>query len=263
MTVPHMPLPEWVLFHIPHDSVEIPDECRELFVLGGDDLERELIRMTDLHTSGLFAGGVAPEQAVLFPVSRLLVDPERFPDDRDEPMAAQGQGAIYMAASDGRRLKRGLSSIERRYLMERWYFPHHERLLRAVHAALSRYGRALVVDCHSFSSSPLPLEPSQDPCRPQICIGTDPFHTPRTVAGRIVESFAGEGFSVRLDDPFSGTLAPLFHWHHDGRVASVMIEVRRDLYEDEATGRRLASFRSVSGSVRRAVAAAAAELSVQ
>ena len=257
MTIPREPLPEWVLFHVPHDSVEIPDECRELFVLDDDELERESIRMTDLHTFELFAGGVAPGQVVRFPVSRLLVDPERFPDDRDEPMAAKGQGAVYLAASDGRRLKRPLSAIERRYLMERWYFPHHERLLAAVHAALVRYGRALVADCHSFSSVPLPLEPSRDPCRPQVCVGTDPFHTPLEVADAVRGSFAEDGYSVRMNDPFSGTLAPLLHWHHDRRVASVMIEVRRDLYEDEAAGEKHAGFRSVRASVRRAVAAAA------
>ena len=39
-------LPDWVLFHVPHDSVEIPDDCRELFVLTDEEMERELIRMT-------------------------------------------------------------------------------------------------------------------------------------------------------------------------------------------------------------------------
>ncbi len=141
--------------------------------------------------------------------------------------------------------------------MERYYFPHHERLLRAVRAALARYGRALVVDCHSFSSVPLPLEPCRDPRRPQVCVGTDPFHTPRAVADAFRDSFAEEGYSVRLDDPFAGTLAPLLHWHHDRRVSSVMIEIRRDLYEDEATGEKHAGFRSVCASARRAAASAA------
>ena len=115
MAFPHASLPEWVLFHIPHDSVLIPDECRELFVLNDADLEREMIRMTDLHTFELFAGGAAPERAVRFPVSRLLVDPERFPDDRDEPMAARGQRAWR------KRVRPAYISLKSKWVMGRRY----------------------------------------------------------------------------------------------------------------------------------------------
>ncbi len=250
-------LPEWVLFHVPHDSVSIPDYCRGLFVLTDEELERELIRMTDLHTLDLFTGGIPHEQVFRFPVSRLLVDPERFPEDRDEPMAAKGQGAIYSAASDGRRLKRSLSAIERRYLMERYYFPHHRILTCGVHAALTRYGKALIVDCHSFSSVPLPLEPVRHPCRPQICIGTDPFHTPPELVSSLQGVFSAAGLSVSVDDPFSGSLAPMFHYGTDKRVATFMLEVRRNMYEEESTGIKNAGFRSTADILRRAVACAA------
>lgn len=35
--------------------------------------------------------------------------------------------------------------------------------------------------------------------------------------------------------PFAGTYVPLKHYHHDARVSSVMLEIRRDVYMDEAT----------------------------
>lgn len=38
-------------------------------------------------------------------VSRLVVDPERFTDDAQEPMAAVGQGAVYTRTSDGSALR--------------------------------------------------------------------------------------------------------------------------------------------------------------
>ena len=250
-------IPEWVLFHIPHDSVDIPCECRELFVIPDDELQAELVRMTDLHTCELFAGGVSADQTFRFPVSRLLVDPERFPEDQKEPMAAKGQGVIYDKMSDGRRLKRKLSAIERRYLMERYYFPHHERLTAAVHTAISRYGRALIVDCHSFSSVPLPLEPCQNPVRPQICIGTDAFHTPPNVTDKLCDVFSSAGLSFLLDEPFAGSLSPMLHYRHEKRVASFMLEVRRDLYEYESTGRKKAGFGYVAEVLRRAVSCAA------
>jgi len=41
----------------------------------------------------------------VFPVSRLVVDVERFPDDEDEPMAGRGMGAVYTRLSSGERLR--------------------------------------------------------------------------------------------------------------------------------------------------------------
>jgi hypothetical protein len=43
---------------------------------------------------------------------------------------------------------------------------------------LGRHGRWRVVDCHSFPYSPLRYERGPDAhCCPDICIGTDVFHT--------------------------------------------------------------------------------------
>ena len=36
----------------------------------------------------------------------LRIDPERFPDDKDEVAAAHGMGAVYTHTHDGRRLRR-------------------------------------------------------------------------------------------------------------------------------------------------------------
>jgi hypothetical protein len=39
-----------------------------------------------------------------------------------------------------------------------------------------------------------------------------------------------------LDTPFAGTYVPLKHLGRDRRVRSIMIEVRRDLYQTEPAG---------------------------
>jgi hypothetical protein len=62
--------------------------------------------------------------------------------------------------------------------MAEWNYPHHARLTDAVDAALSEDGHCLIIDIHSFSSHPLPHEHDQDLDRPEICIGTDQFHSP-------------------------------------------------------------------------------------
>lgn len=128
-----------------------------------------------------------------FPVSRLVVDPERFSDDHREPMAAKGMGVIYTRTSDGRPLRKALSDHERADLLATYYRPHHGALTADLESALAAKGRCLIVDCHSFSSRPLPHEPDQSPDRPEICIGTDEYHTPRWLSDMILSLFQGGG----------------------------------------------------------------------
>ena len=122
-----------------------------------------------------------------------------------------------------------------------------------VGSQLERFGRSTVLDCHSFATLPLASEPDQSPDRPDICIGTDPFHTPAALAARLEHSFRAEGFRVRRDAPFSGCLIPLAYHRRDERVSGVMIEVRRGLYCDEGTGERLPTFAAVRAALRRAI----------
>ena len=41
----------------------------------------------------------------------------------------------------------------------------------------SKNNKVLIIDCHSFPKYPLPYELNQQTDRPEICIGTDSFHT--------------------------------------------------------------------------------------
>lgn len=59
-----------------------------------------------------------------------------------------------------------------------------------------------------FPSVALPTESGSSQERPDICIGTDPFHTPPYLVAQLREVFVDEGFSVAIDSPFEGTLVP-------------------------------------------------------
>src|SRR2546423_11698400 len=111
--------------HVPHSSTVIPDDVRETLVLSDADLERELLRMTDRYTDELFALQPAIAIPVVFGMSRLVVDPERFTDDAVEPMAQRGMGAVYTATSDGGQLRAELDASERTRLLARLYEPDH------------------------------------------------------------------------------------------------------------------------------------------
>ncbi len=246
-------LPEWMLLHVPHDSTNIPSSVRDQFLLKDAELNAELLRMTDHWTLDLFAQGVPEHQIVRAEVSRLVVDVERFDDDSQEIMAARGMGAIYQSSAHGLALRRLLRLEERESLLSTWYWPHHKRLELAVEKALAAYGHALVVDAHSFPSSPLPYELDQRPDRPDICIGTDSFHTPQGLEEAFVTAFSRAGFSVSVNSPFSGALVPKRHYGQDKRVASAMIEINRRLYMDEISGRRLDNFTAVASELHRCI----------
>jgi N-formylglutamate amidohydrolase len=229
--------------HIPHDSIKIPDQYREQFVLTDDDLHHELLKMTDSHTLAIFGSETIDD--IVFPVSRLLVDVERFEDDTLESMVTQGMGVLYSRTHDQKQLRRELSNDEREALLAKYYRPHHTLLEQRVDEALDAEGQVLLIDCHSFPSDRLPYEIGEKGDRPEICIGTDSFHTPLGLRDIAVESFRNVGFSVDVDLPFAGALTPLKHYGKDQRVKALMIEVRRDLYMDEATGARNSKFRGV------------------
>ena len=91
------PFPEWVIFHVPHDSKIIPAEVRHQFALDDVALMQEIIKMTDHHTLELFTRGVPEQQIIRSPVSGLVVDVERFVDDAMEPMATRGMRRICSA----------------------------------------------------------------------------------------------------------------------------------------------------------------------
>jgi N-formylglutamate deformylase len=239
--------------HVPHASTVIPANVRAELLIDDDELRAELVRMTDWHTDDLFAWLTA-HGATLFVnrLSRLVFDPERFIDETREPTAAMGQGVVYTRTTDGRRLREPDQGLRSRRI-EASYRPYHAGLDRVVGRMLEAFGTCLLLDCHSFGSLPLPSELDQRPDRPDICIGTDAIHTPAGLAAALEQAFAGEGFRVKRDAPFSGTFVPSGFYGLETRVRSVMIEVRRGLYIDESTGQRGTAYSDVRDAIERAV----------
>ena len=211
-----------VILHVPHSSTVIPGDCQ--FLLTDSQLALELDKLTDHHTHTLF--NCAGASKIVFPVSRLVVDPERFIQD---PMESVGMGVVYTRTADGEAL-RDISDIDRLALIDTYYHPHHATLTRMVDDRLEQHDRCLIIDCHSFPAQPLPYE--SDKNRPDICIGTDTYHTNAKLKDCLSAAFEACGYLVAIDSPFSGTLVPLKHYRNDRRVSSVMIEVNRSLYAD-------------------------------
>ena len=216
-----------MILHIPHSSITVPENLRDQIVLSDSVLSAELNLMTDRFTDELFT---LPETTILkFPISRLLVDVERFPDDEDEPMSKVGMGMIYTRTTSGKNLRRQLKPQEKTSLISLYYGAHRQALFNEGNNELAKYGTALIVDCHSFPSQPLPCDKDQSMPRPDFCIGTHPVHTPEALTQMTTMILEKMGCNVRMNQPYEGTLVPIEFYEKDRRVVAIMIEVNRRL----------------------------------
>ncbi|MSY15875.1 MAG: N-formylglutamate amidohydrolase, partial [Actinobacteria bacterium] len=97
-----------VILHVPHSSRQIPPDIRKDILLSDEQLKVELDEMTDSHTDKIASLAVADlsKQPWIFrnKLSRLVIDPERFPDER-EIMNKVGMGAVYLKTSTGEQLR--------------------------------------------------------------------------------------------------------------------------------------------------------------
>jgi len=251
------------VLHIPHSSPHVPPEERQAIRLDDAALSSELLRMTDAYTDELFPLTPVEAGRVIFPVSRLVCDVERFPSDEDEPMTARGMGVAYTRTSMGEVLRDEPTAADRQALLDHWYRPHHLKLECIINDVAARSGVCLIVDCHSFPSVALPYELDQTKYRADFCIGTDSFHTPSAIRDAIVTAVESEGYSVTVDAPFAGALVPFSSYRKNRRILSAMIEVNRRLYMDEHSGLKKQDFAQVSAAVGRLIVAAAEAVAQQ
>ncbi len=205
--------------------------------------------MTDWFTDEIF-GDMTGAPDVIFPVSRLVLDPERFENNHHELMSKRGMGVIYELTSSQRPLRRNLNPSERNRLIDNYYRPHHRSLTDLTGQFIAEHGSCLIIDGHSFPRLPLAYEIDQDMERSEICIGTDDYHTPDSLKDAAVSMFSAAGFTVAVNSPFAGALVPSEFYRSDKRVLALMIEVRRDLYMDEDRAEKLPSFNMIRKNIR-------------
>ena len=242
-----------ILVHIPHSSTYIPPEIKNILFLKDDDLQEELLRMTDRYTDEIFScvaelGGIS----VAYNYSRLVLDPERFIDEDEETMAKKGMGVIYTKDSSGHRL-REINENERDLLLQNLYDPYHRAITKEVQNLLNNFDGCLIIDAHSFPAVRLPFEPPQKLSRPQICLGTDAYHSPEDLIEFIRNFFEEINLTTELNEPFPGCYVPLKFLHREERVKSIMIEINRELYMDEATGEKNNAFVEIKSNIRRLI----------
>ncbi len=223
-----------VILHVPHASRVIPPEIRSSLTVTDDQLAAELDEITDTHTDVIAqhaAQSVTPQPWTLRnDLSRLVIDPERFPDEREQ-LNAVGRGAVYTRTCNGDVL-RNADNTTRDALLDNYFHPYAAAMSDLVTDRIAATGRAVIIDVHSYPTLPSRYELHPDDQRPALCIGTDPHHTPQWLIEAAYAAFSPLE-DIGTDTPFSGTHVPLDHYNTDPRVHSVMIELRRDQYLTE------------------------------
>lgn len=214
------------LLHIPHASIEIPNY--EGFIM--DKIEENTHLLTDWATDKIF--DVEGVDKIVTPYSRLFCDVERF-EDEGEPMADIGRGFFYTNGYDGSAL-RELDSGLKAYVYNNYYLKHHQLFYDAVKEKLAKHGVCHIIDCHSFNDEP--LVPFMDTVlSPDICIGTDVFHTPQYLSDHALHYFKSHGYSVEINNPYSGCIIPKLFYQVNPDVKGLMIEINKRLYMDEGS----------------------------
>jgi N-formylglutamate deformylase len=214
---------DYFIFHIPHSSREIP-------ILDGfnqDLIENELNLLTDSATDRIF--DVKYVDRVVFPYSRIFCDVERLDDD-NEPMFQYGRGFYYTKTDNGEDL-RVLDEELKTKIKTEYYDVHHDNLSFLIEKKLKDTGYVYVIDCHSFNDVPLNSDLDKNENRPDICIGTDSFHTPKWLINYFVNFFERNGLSVKINSPYSGTIIPS-KFVGSEKVMGIMIELNKKLYMD-------------------------------
>jgi len=166
--------------------------------------------------------------------SRIFCDPERFTDDSQEIMAQYGMGVLYEKNDEGEDMRRLTPELREKVLID-FYWKHHHKLSKTVDTQLNLFGKALIVDCHSYPGKPLKRDLDKNPKRPDFNIGTDAFHTPKQLTEVSKTFFENAGYTLGIDWPYNGSIVPLEHYNKNKNVQTIMLEINRDLYLKEST----------------------------
>ena len=217
---------ESFILHIPHSSVTIPD-WSGFNIDNPAIIQNELQKLTDWKTDEIFnVKGITRFKAEF---SRLFCDVERFYPDEFEPMAQFGRCFFYTKTDDGNDLRKD-DDILKQSVLNDYYLKYHSDFTKIVSEKLENLSLVHIIDCHSFSDEPLMSDLDTSSPRPDICLGTDDFHTPDYLLDYVNLYFEKLNFSVSINSPYSGTLIPMKFFRNEKNVKGLMIEINKKLY---------------------------------
>lgn len=250
------------VFNSPHSGSHYPERF-----LAMTRLDRHAIRRSeDCHVDRLFFGAAAlgaPLLAANFP--RAYLDVNREPWELDPRMFAEplpsfanarsarvagGLGTIPRIVGEGQDIYPAkLALAEAVSRIDHVYKPYHRQLRSLMTRTHTRFGHAVLIDCHSMPAS---IRVGETGVRPDFIIG-DRFGTSAAAAlsEHAIAILTAMGYTVAHNKPYAGG----FITEHYGRPArglhALQIEVNRGLYMNERTYQRTAGFDALADDLTR------------
>lgn len=234
-----------VVFSSPHSGREYPPAF-----LAQSQLDPHVIRSSeDAFVDRLF--DMAPDfgaPLIAARIPRAYIDLNRAADELDpalvegiarsphNPRVSSGLGVIPRVVANGRAIYRGkLPLAEAEQRITRFWTPYHEALRGLIDESLSRFGEAVLVDCHSMPHEAIESHARPGQPRPEVVLG-DRFGAAagRAVMDRIEAAFMAAGLRVVRNSPFAGAYITQAYGRPSRNSHVVQVEIDRAIYMDEA-----------------------------
>lgn len=232
------------VFNSPHSGSNYPAE-----LIRRTRLDRLQLRASeDALVDQLFASAAhhgAPLLAARLP--RAWVDLNRSPAELDPALIegvrakgvnqriAAGLGVVPRIVSEGAAIYSGkLSLAEAEERIRAVHAPYHAHLEALLWRARSRFGAAVLFDCHSMPTEALRTAPRVRGRMPDIVLG-DRFGASagRDVVAETQAAFERAGFIVGRNTPFAGGFITQRYGRPAQGLHAVQIEIDRGLYLDQ------------------------------
>ena len=255
------------IFASPHSGRRYPPELLRMSRLDRHGLRQSEDSYVDLLFDAAPAHG-APLLRALFP--RAWVDVNRGRDELDQRMFADplpasadtrsnrvraGLGVIPRIVADGQDIyNRKLKFFEARRRLADCYDPYHLALGRLIADARSRFGCAVVIDCHSMPSAG--GAPFRDGERAIDIVLGDRFGASCApgVPAMVEQALASSGYLVSRNAPYAGGHVASAYGRPVEGVHVLQIEINRGLYLDEKRIARTDGFDRLRGNLQKLVA---------
>ena len=235
------------VFASPHSGRDYP----EAFIAASRLNALEIRKSEDSFVDELF--NVAPQfgaplMKALFP--RAFVDPNREAWELDPRMFQEklpryvntssarvyaGLGTVARVVSNGAEIynhKITFAEVKRR--IEGAYMPYHAALAGLIQETKDRFGRCILIDCHSMPSVGGPMDRDHGSQRVDFVLGNNHGDTCSPELMKLVNAtLSAAGYVVRQNNPYSGGFTTRHYGKPRQQVQALQIEINRQLYMDE------------------------------
>lgn len=177
--------------------------------------------------------------------AQMLDNPDAWPGRFLPSGSVQVGATLFWSKAYGTPIyDRKLTVEEAHRRLSCYFIPYHQTMTRLVERLREKHGAAYIVDCHSMTQFDHELRGGKE--RPEIDIGTrNGASCAPDIADKMAELFVARGYDVGMNKRFiGGEITLRYGWPAIGQHI-LQVELRRDLYMNEATRARNDNFAKV------------------